>query len=48
MTLTLFAPGVALSVLLIAAYNHAFTGENFVAPELQQVIASEAEENTRR
>jgi hypothetical protein len=43
MTLTFFATGVALSVLLIAAYSHAFTGENSVAPELlKQVIPSEA------
>jgi hypothetical protein len=40
--LTLFATGIALSVLLIAAYSRPFTGENSVAPELlKQVIASE-------
>jgi multisubunit Na+/H+ antiporter MnhC subunit len=39
-TLTLFATGIALSLLLIAAYSHPFTG---VGPELlKQVIASEA------
>ena len=39
-TLTLFATGVALSVLLIAAYSRPFT--NSVAPELlKQVIATE-------
>jgi hypothetical protein len=40
--LTLFSTGVALSVLLIAAYNQPFTGELSVGPELlQQVIPSE-------
>ena len=34
MTLTLFATGVALSVLLIAAYSRPFTGEISVGPEL--------------
>ena len=49
MTLMLFATGIALSVLLIAAYTRPFTGENSVAPELlRQVIASEAKEETRR
>ena len=49
MTLMLFATGIALSVLLIAAYTRPFTGENSVAPELlKQVIASEAKEETRR
>jgi hypothetical protein len=49
MTLILFATGIALSVLLIAAYTRPFTGENSVAPELlKQVIASEAKEETRR
>jgi hypothetical protein len=48
-TLMLFATGIALSVLLIAAYTRPFTGENSVAPELlKQVIASEAKEETRR
>ena len=41
-TLTLFATGVALSVLLIAAYSRPFTGEISVTPELlKQVIATE-------
>jgi hypothetical protein len=49
MTLMLFATGIALSVLLIAAYTRPFTGENSVAPELlKQVIASEAKEEIRR
>jgi hypothetical protein len=40
--LTLFSTGVALSVLLIAAYNRPFTGEISVGPELlQQVIPGE-------
>jgi Protein of unknown function (DUF4239) len=48
-TLTLFATGIALSVLLIAAYSRPFTGENSVAPELlKQVIASEATMGTGR
>ena len=38
----LFATGVALSVLLIAAYSRPFSGEISVGPELlQQVIATE-------
>ena len=42
-TLTLFATGIALSALLIAAYSRPFTGELSVRPELlKQVIASEA------
>jgi Protein of unknown function (DUF4239) len=42
-TLTLFATGIALSVLLIAAYSRPFTGETSVRPELlRQVIAGEA------
>jgi hypothetical protein len=42
-TLTLFATGIALSALLIAAYSRPFTGEISVGPELlKQVIASEA------
>ena len=41
-TLMLFATGIALSVLLIAAYSRPFTGELSVGPELlRQVIASE-------
>jgi Protein of unknown function (DUF4239) len=41
-TLTLFATGIALSLLLIAAYNRPFTGEISVGPDLlKQVITSE-------
>lgn len=41
--LTLFATGIALSALLIAAYTRPFTGEISVRPELlKQVIASGA------
>ena len=41
-TLTLFATGVALSVLLIAAYSRPFAGAHSVTPALlEQVIASE-------
>ena len=41
-TLTLFATGVALSVLLIAAYGRPFSGEISIGPEvLKQVITSE-------
>ena len=49
-TLMLFATGVALSVLLIAAYSRPFhAGGYFVAPELlKQVIASEATVDTSR
>jgi len=48
-TLTLFTTGVALSVLLIAAYSRPFTGEISVAPELlKQVIATEAKEDNSR
>jgi hypothetical protein len=48
-TLTLFATGIALSVLLIAAYTRPFTGETSVGPELlKQVIASEAAVGTDR
>ena len=40
--LTIFATGIAVSVLLIAAYSRPFTGEISVGPTpLQQVIASE-------
>jgi len=43
MALTLFATGIALSVLLIASYSRPFTGEISVGPELlKQVITSEA------
>jgi hypothetical protein len=46
-TLTLFATGVALSVLLIAAYSRPFTGANSVTPALlKQVIASEGTVDT--
>ena len=42
-SLTLFATGIAVSVLLIAAYSRPFTGENSVGPDLlMQAIASEA------
>ena len=42
-TLTVFATGVALSLLLIAAYGRPFTGEISVGPELlKQVIISES------
>ena len=48
-TLTLFAAGVALSVLLIAAYSRPFTGEISVTPELlKQVIPTEAKADTSR
>jgi positive regulator of sigma E activity len=40
--LAMFATGIAVSVLLIAAYSRPFTGEISVKPALlQQVIASE-------
>jgi hypothetical protein len=40
--LTIFATGIAVSVLLIAAYSRPFTGEISVRPDLlQQVIATE-------
>ena len=40
-TLTLFATGIALSLLLIAAYSRPFTGEISVRPDLlKQVITS--------
>jgi hypothetical protein len=42
MTLMLFATGIALSVLLIAAYSRPFMGENSIRPELlKQVMAYE-------
>jgi len=45
--LALFSTGIALSVLLIAAYSRPFTGEISVGPELlQQVIAGEAKPGT--
>jgi hypothetical protein len=49
LTLTLFATGVALSVLLIAAYSRPFTGEISVTPNLlKQVIATEAKGDITR
>jgi len=49
MALMLFATGIALSVLLIAAYSRPFTGENSIGPELlKQVIANEATVGTNR
>ena len=46
-TVTLFATGAALSVLLIAAYSR--LGEISVTPELlKQVLATEAKEDTSR
>jgi hypothetical protein len=48
-TVTLFATGAALSVLLIAAYSRPFTGEISVTPELlKQVIATEAKGDASR
>jgi hypothetical protein len=42
-TLTLFATGIALSLLLIAAYSRPFTGEISVRPDLlKQVLTSGA------
>ncbi len=42
-SLTLFATGIALSVLLIAAYSRPFTGQTAVGPDLlRQVIAGNA------
>ncbi|MET0380606.1 MAG: DUF4239 domain-containing protein [Methyloceanibacter sp.] len=41
--LAIFATGIAVSVLLIAAYSRPFTGEISVGPQLlQQVIATES------
>jgi hypothetical protein len=49
MTLMLFATGIALSVLLIAAYSRPFMGENSVGPDLlKQVIASATDVGTNR
>jgi uncharacterized protein DUF4239 len=43
LALTIFGTGIALSLLLIAAYSRPFTGELSVKPELlKQVIANEA------
>jgi hypothetical protein len=49
MTLILFATGIALSLLLIAAYSRPFHGGGYsVSPELlRQVIASEAKGDIR-
>ena len=42
-SLTLFATGIALSVLLIAAYSRPFAGQTSVGPDLlRQVIADDA------
>jgi hypothetical protein len=42
LALAIFATGIAVSVLLIAAYSRPFTGEISVGPQLlQQVIATE-------
>jgi len=38
--LMLFATGIALSILLIAAYSRPFTGEISVGPELLKLIAA--------
>jgi multisubunit Na+/H+ antiporter MnhC subunit len=38
--LMLFATGIALSVLLIAAYSRPFTGEISVGPELLKQVAA--------
>jgi hypothetical protein len=47
--MTLFATGIALSLLLIAAYSRPFTGGISVGPDLlKQVIASEAMVGTSR
>lgn len=47
--LSIFATGIALSFLLIAAYSRPFTGEISVKPELlKQVTASEAAAEPRR
>jgi type IV secretory pathway ATPase VirB11/archaellum biosynthesis ATPase len=47
-TVTLFATGAALSMLLIAAYSRPFTGEISVTPELlRQVIATEEKGTSR-
>jgi multisubunit Na+/H+ antiporter MnhC subunit len=45
--LTLFATGVALSVLLIASHNRPFTGHISVGPELlKQVIPGDVKTNS--
>ena len=47
--MTLFATGIALSLLLIAAYSRPFTGEISVGPDLlKQVITSEAKVGSSR
>jgi hypothetical protein len=49
MALLLFATGMALSVLLIAAYSRPFMGENALGPELlKQVMTSEAALGSKR
>ena len=46
--LTLFATGIALSLLLIAAYSRPFTGEISVRPDLlKQVIPSKSAASQR-
>jgi positive regulator of sigma E activity len=45
--LAMFATGIAVSILLIAAYSRPFTGEISVKPELlQQVIATEPQDGS--
>jgi hypothetical protein len=45
--LTLFAIGIAISVLMIATYTRPFTGDISVGPDLlQQVITSEPANGT--
>lgn len=49
MSLTLFATGIALSVLLIAAYSRPFMGVNSLGPELlKQVMTSEVSAGIKR
>jgi len=49
MALMLFATGIALSVLLIAAYSRPFMGQNSIGPELlKQVTVSETTLKTNR
>jgi hypothetical protein len=43
-TLALFSTGIALSILLIAAYGTPFSGDVSVGPDLlEQVVATEPE-----
>ena len=47
--MTLFSTGVALSILMIAAYNRPFTGDISVTPELlQEVVPSVAKTGSAR